>query len=119
MISYIEEFPFLKQGNGNVLTDLPQQWVDKFGYLLCLAIKEALISRDAYDDYEVYQVKEKYGEIRWYDNHPEITEGIIDVFNYIATHTCVGCGKTVYSTMRLYDYLPLCDECKEARKSRI
>lgn len=61
----------------------------------------------------VIQIKEKFGELRYYtkDNHPEIYL-IIDVYRELASKTCEICGKEG----RRQKYTPtwvrtVCDEC--------
>lgn len=53
------------------LDDMPKGWRIAFGEQMCEELKQELIKFNYLDDYEITQVKEKWGSLRWYDNgHP-------------------------------------------------
>lgn len=114
------------------LDEMPEGWYKAFGEQMCLEIEKALreVSDKDYDDgwaYEVFQIKEKYGELRWYDSGaPEpadskITE-IIEKYQNLSRHTCIECGAPAEwrslgpGKGRSSGFIPLCDKCKKKHK---
>ena len=100
----IEEYPFLLpyyykdkideyDYEYTLLDDMPQGWKKAFGKLICEDIKAQLIKEDALDEYQILEIKEKYGELRWYDNGSEEIQDIIDNYSHISRHVCVVSGK--------------------------
>lgn len=112
----LKKYPFLQQkdfkgtpiAGYTFLDDLPRGWVKRFGESLCKDIKQALIEHNCLNDYEIFQVKEKYGEIRWYDNYPEITDEIIDYYNQFIHNTCAVCGT---HSLHYKDGVAICKNC--------
>lgn len=51
-----------------VLDDMPEGWRIAFGDLMCEEIDHELRRFDYEDKYEITEIKEKYGSLRWYDN---------------------------------------------------
>ena len=77
----IAEYPFLLPRNVftdevsddydyhyTLLDDMPKGWKKAFGEQLCEELKEALVKEGILEDYRIMQVKEKFGQLRWYDN---------------------------------------------------
>jgi hypothetical protein len=90
---------------------MPDGWAKKFGHLFCEDLREVLERNNFLDEYVVLQVKEKYGQLRWYDNAPEEWYNHMDAWEYISEHTCVKCGKFPVP-MRDDGWIsPWCDEC--------
>ena len=115
----ITEFPFLRVDWGEtchgvtytVLDDMPQGWRISFGRKLCEELKEELIENNALDSYEVEQVKEKFGGLRWYDNcYLPGLQVIIAKYAVLSEKTCIICGKPAdwISTGWISPY---CDDC--------
>lgn len=77
-------------------------------------INEALLragGRKLTKEYEITQIKEKFGGLRWYDNGaPTEVHKIIEKYSYIADHTCIICGRP--ATVRTSGWIfPYCDDC--------
>lgn len=51
-----------------VLDDMPEGWRIAFGDQMCEEIDQELRRFDYQDKYEITEIKEKYGSLRWYDN---------------------------------------------------
>ena len=116
---WIDRYPFLRiedVDDGCWLDSLPQGWVDTFGEQMCDDLMEAL--GDYAREWEIIQVKEKYGAMRLYHNGcpKEISnnvESIIDKYSYISQFVCTLCGSI---DAQLYDdgwVQPWCDKCFE------
>lgn len=110
------KYPFLRCGGGTWFTyldSMPNGWRLAFGMDMCKELKEA-IKREKRWGYEVFEVKEKFGTLRWYDNASE--EGpildVVDKYEAISRTTCVTCGKYA-KWMSLGWILPFCEECKD------
>lgn len=120
----IEEFPFLLPRNVwtgelienydysyTLLDDLGDGWCIRFGLAFCKDLKEVLTETNCLDDYHIYQVKEKYGQLRWYDNSPKEWDNHMHAWEYISEHTCRKCGKFPVP-MRDDGWIsPWCDDC--------
>ena len=77
----IKQFPFLMPRNvwtnkelekydysWTLLDDMPRGWKKAFGKLMCEDIMNELVSKNLVDEYRIFEIKEKYGTLRWYDN---------------------------------------------------
>lgn len=67
------------------------------------------------DNFEIYQVKEKYGELRFYTNKiSSDVEEIIEDYVERSRHTCEYCG--AQGELRLTGWWKtLCDSCNDKR----
>lgn len=96
------------------LDAMPDGWRKAFGIRMCGEIKKALLDAGGPDllySYRILQIKEKYGELRWYDAYaPDCVFDIISKYACISAKTCINCGKkaTKLSTGWVSPY---CDEC--------
>lgn len=97
------------------LDHMPTGWRKAFGVQMCKEIKEALLhvgGRKLLHEYRIVDIKEKYGELRWYDafSVPEVDK-IIYKYTYISQRTCIVCGRpaTGYTPIE-YWKSPYCDE---------
>ena len=122
----IEKYPWLLPRNrwtGKViedydysfteLDDMPDGWRIAFGEQFCADIQHELdkLKPEAAADFRVLQIKEKFGQLRFYTNW--VTEGINEVirqYENLSEHTCIGCGApaTKISTGWIS---PWCDKC--------
>jgi len=77
---------------------MPKGWRKAFGIYICKDLKKALLAdggRKQLRRYGIDQIKEKYGELCWYDHGGnEETNKIIEKYAYISRHTCITCGKS-------------------------
>lgn len=130
----IERYPFLQPGKWDIiyndmsvdeydyqftlLDDMPKAWRDKFGLQMCEEIRDILLKADYLDKYQVVQIKEKFGSLRWYDNGvPELIArklyDCIDKYEALSADTCFDCGAspTVAHTKGWIVYL--CIHCAQ------
>lgn len=124
----IEKYPFLLPRN--VYTDrvpknynysyteldaMPEGWKKAFGIFICEDIKNALLEcsdSSALDKYRIHQIKEKYGELRWYSNFDtEKTSEIRMKYEHLSKYTCINCGKIGVSVFDDGWVSPYCDNC--------
>lgn len=123
-----ERYPFLlpRDWEGEVpedydysytwLDEMPTGWRIAFGEQMCADIMKALEKDPHADEYRILQIKEKFGELRWYDSHctPEINK-IIKHYTELSQKICINCGKpAVWNSIGWVS--PYCDDC--ARKNR-
>jgi hypothetical protein len=77
---------------------LPSGWRKAFGLQICRELKRALLADGGWKRlrmYRIEQIKEKFGELCWYDHGGnEETNNIIAKYTYISRHTCITCGKS-------------------------
>jgi len=97
------------------LDGLPTGWAKAFGVEMCEELREELIRCDYLDQYVIQDTKEKYGELRIYDNG--VPQGcnvheIIDKYADISYRTCCKCGKPA-TKISLGWISPWCDECSQ------
>ena len=94
---------------------MPYGWKKKFGMCLIHDIDRFLKEHDI-KDYHIDQVKEKWGELCWYDNGPRELHEIIERYEYISYYTCVNCGKDATHISQGW-VCPYCYDCvKEITK---
>ena len=124
-----ERYPFLIPRNrwtGEVPEDydysyteldaMDRGWRKAFGERMCEEIRNALIEDDYLEEYRVAQIKEKYGELRWYDfSAPKSVRDIIEKYSYISRFICMDCG-SIYGKDFFDGWIyTLCEDC--AKKS--
>lgn len=99
------------------LDDMPEGWRKAFGINMCEEIREVLIKGNYLNNYRVAQVKEKFGELRWYDEgapdsiYSELQD-IIHKYEEISARTCIWCGRPA-TKISLGWISPWCDSCAE------
>lgn len=99
------------------LDAMPEGWRKSFGIQMCKEIKHALLKAGgtkALYKYRITQIKEKYGELCWYDEYSYLdVRKIIQKYEYISARTCIKCGElaTGYTPIE-YWKSPYCDNCK-------
>lgn len=93
------------------LDGMPEGWRKAFGVKMCEEIKKQLKKENQLNDYHVYDIKEKYGALRWYDNGcSQEINNIINKYYELSKHTCVVCGDKA-TRVSLGYILPYCDKC--------
>ena len=92
--------------------EIPKGWWKFFGESLCDDLKDILIRNGLLDTFRFVECKEKFGQIRLYDNgHPEEWAEHLWAWEYISEHTCCICG-TFPVPMRNDGWMcPYCDNC--------
>ena len=114
----IEEYPFLKLKDNlddmmtyTWLDDMPIGWRVAFGEQMCKEIKEELLKHNELDSYEIVDIKEKFGGLRWYDNSnlPGL-QVIIAKYAVLSETTCIVCGKPAEWVSTGW-ISPYCDDC--------
>lgn len=111
-----ERFPFIRREDDGFssdcwLDDMPEGWASSFGIDMCEEIKQALVEENLLDSYSIIQIKEKFGELRWYDNvsFPKINN-IIEKYRQKSIRTCIKCGKPAVKVS--LDWIsPWCADC--------
>ena len=97
------------------LNSMPSGWRKAFGLQMCKEIKASLLrtgGRKLLLDYRITQIKEKWGELCWYDAFTtREVQKIIEKYAYISYRTCIVCGKPATGvTPAEYYECPYCDE---------
>lgn len=101
------------------LYELPNGWTKRFGDDLVDDVHK-ILSEEASDypdfEYFVFQVKEKYGKLRWYDSgflsdsYHKLQE-VIDKYEALSEKTCAICGEEATMYHKGW-YMPLCSTHK-------
>ena len=115
----IKKYPWLevKCGCGSKwsttwINGIPRGWVKRFGKQFCEDMDTELRRSGLINNYTVFQTKEKFGEMRWYDSGGnEETDNIITKYTHISHRTCVICGKFPVPVINNGWIQPLCKEC--------
>lgn len=118
----LEKYPFIQAyrwddtpiDGHTVLGGMPDGWRKAFAIPMLEDFAKA-IDQDGLDPKElrVIDVKEKYGELRWYwcakKESPNL-DRITTLYECVASAFCANCGR--YPVMMTTGYiLPLCEEC--------
>lgn len=117
-----DRYPFLKPDTNTfdytytLLEDMPDGWLKSFGFAMCEDIRNELLETGGEEylyDYKILQIKEKYGELRWYDNYDLKA---VSKYEELSRHTCIKCGApaTKISTGWI---CPWCDKCASLLKN--
>lgn len=120
----VEKYPFLRPRNRwtgepvadydysfTELDDMPTGWRKAFGEQMC----EELLAEVPYtkdpEHYRILQIKEKFGELRWYDaGGTERTGQIIQRYAVRSARTCIACGAPA-TEISVNWVSPYCDVC--------
>lgn len=105
------------------LDDMPTGWRNKFGIQMCKEIKQSLLKaggRKALRAYRITQIKEKFGGLRWYDNHgtKEILDTIIPKYEQLSYETCISCGKPAKYVSKGW-VSPYCEDCAKYKNQYV
>ena len=95
------------------LDAMPDGWRKRFGLNMCRELRSALIGDNDLDRWKIVQMKEKYGELRLYDNGHKIgslVPGIIARYQLTSMYTCIICGENA-TRVTLGWISPYCDKC--------
>lgn len=87
---------------------IPVGWYKAFGKILERELREATANDP---EFEIYDIKEKFGELRIYHNGDKKVNEIVDAFTVISQYTCVSCGKLGVGSTKRGWILPFCREC--------
>lgn len=93
------------------LDDMPIGWRKHFGIAMCKDLRKALVKDKKLFKYRITQIKEKYGELRWYDNYssPRVSE-IKEKYALKSYYTCKECGAPAYGMVNAGWISPYCKE---------
>ena len=101
------------------LDEIPSGWKKCWGELLCQDLKEELERCNFLDKYKIIQMKEKYGQIRIYDNGVPVdckVPEIITKYERISEYTCINCGAFPDVRMTRGWICPICKDCYDKNK---
>ena len=119
----IEEFPFLLPRNrftGQVLDDydysynewqaLELGWQVNFGWKFLHELNILVQSLERPDNFRIFQIKEKFGELRFYCSSDKAIDQLINDYTALSRIICIRCGKpaTVARTSWISFY---CNDC--------
>lgn len=92
------------------LDQMPAGWRTAFGEQMCTDIMK-IIEEDAVDDFQILQIKEKFGELRlYYAPFSQKIEDIIQKYVEMSRKTCIRCGApAIWESQGWIDYY--CDKC--------
>lgn len=93
---------------------IPRGWRLAFGDQMIEELSQ-LLRKYSVEDYQILQIKEKYGGLRWYDNgFPKVGFGEYNSWLYkyeeLSFKTCINCGKPAIGYTKGW-ITPLCEEC--------
>jgi len=106
----IEDYDYISTN----LDDMPDGWKKVFGEMMCEEIKQELVRCNYLNEYRILQIKEKYGELRWYDNGTPIdckVPEIIDKYSILSQNICIICGKPDVPIINNGWISPYCKKC--------
>lgn len=117
----IEQYPFLLQREtcptnfeATELDAMPAGWRAAFGEEICKEIMEELVRNNCVDSYQILQIKEKYGELRWYSQGgtERIYREIVPKYERMSRRICIQCGQPAALVSRSW-VAPWCNACAE------
>lgn len=103
------------------LDAMPDGWRKAFGEVWCEEMDKALRSEDYVQKFRIYQIKEKYGQLRVYhNNYADPIVYVTNAFEVISEHVCIRCGALDVCVIDDYGwYSPLCEKCYSKTSARI
>ena len=128
----VEKYPFLKpksRWTGKVrddydydrtdLDNMPDGWRIAFGEEMCAELKTIIEKHGSMEEYAILDIKEKYGELCWYDYGLASVQEYFDwehKYRLKSRHTCIRCGNKATKISSGW-ISPYCDECATHLKS--
>ena len=105
------------------LEQLPDGWRIAFGNQLVDDIIALVKKHNFENEYEVLQIKEKFGGLGWYEGRvpPEMYIehcNLMHDYEHMSYRTCVVCGNAAEAPKGMYDQ-PICDECRDNLKRSV
>ena len=94
--------------------DIPDGWKIAFGDMLLKELGAELKRCNFLDKYRIVQIKEKYGELRIYDNG--VPRGcnvwdIIEAYTGLSRNICIKCGRPDCAHTTAGWIIPMCETC--------
>lgn len=91
-------FPKYCRYDSTYLDWMPYGWRVSFGLAACEQLRNILLESNYLEDYRVFDIKEKYGTLRWYDQGVpqscyDATQKVIDETEDRSFDVCPICGK--------------------------
>lgn len=97
-------------GTWTYFDDIPIGWRKAFGWEMACELRDAA-EADKLEDFYVIQIKEKFGELRFYTSETsEKVEAIIRKYEDLSRKTCVECGKPAKFISTGW-ICPWCEDC--------
>lgn len=93
-----------------ILDEIPEGWKIAFGELLAEDIQKILDEENNLD-FKVSQIKEKYGQLRMYNNGSQRIDDIIDAYSIASENICMYCGKPDVAQSKGYWIWTCCTQC--------
>ncbi len=91
--------------------DLPNGWRKAFGDMMFEEIDEVLKRTNT--TIYIEQIKEKYGQLRFYCNAHQEVQDIINDYSTLSENICIVCGKPDVPMLDTGWISPVCKECFE------
>lgn len=104
------------------LDDFPIGWRKAFAFQMMDEVKAELERNGDMDSFQIMQIKEKYGELRFY--YVGTTEGsllhdIVHKYSVISRHVCIKCGNPNARMVYAGWISPYCRECWDMIATRM
>lgn len=120
----VEKYPFLLPRNTvagqseddydysyTELDNLPIGWRIAFGRKMCDEILDEVLRSNTLNEYRILDIKEKYGQLRWYDFGGSVNLcRIISKYEKLSLEVCICCGEQAEGRHR---GVPMCKKCME------
>lgn len=99
--------------------DIPSGWREDFGVEMCEEMKKVLEKYNMLKNYRIFQIKEKFGELRIYGNWGnEEFDAVIKKYTDYSKTICYRCGNMATHFDLLWRLCPVCSNCiDELQKS--
>lgn len=95
----------------------PKGWRKAFALNMCKDLKKALKKDHSLKDFRIYDIKEKYGTLRFYTNFTsDNIDKVIRRYELLSMCYCINCGKPVrYVTDGWVNFI--CEDCMKQKNT--
>lgn len=105
-----KEYPFMIDGDYNVLNEIPIGWLNAFGEEMLRNLRTAMGSHMS--EFHCLQIKEKWGElVIYFDKYSSKVENVIHKYSKLSRQFCPLCGASFYK-----DEKTICEICLDGRR---
>lgn len=87
---------YIKRWSHTELNAIPAGWRKAFGIMLCDELKADLESNGCLHSFRTDEIKEKFGQLRWYFHGTKSgskADDIIEKYSKLSQNICIFCGK--------------------------
>ncbi len=113
----VRKYPVLRASRSYWIYDIPRGWLINFGEDLVRDLNEAVSKYNSLIEFNILEVKEKFGGLRIYIGAMNCNiffnavNEVIEKYEQLSFVVCVGCGNPATKISKTW-IVPVCEKCE-------